>query len=142
MPHVSLITLGVDDLARSTTFYRALGWRVSSTSVEGVVAFLLGGAVPLGLFPRDALAAEANVAVAANGMNTACAFAMNLPSPAEVDEMCTRVETAGGTITAPPSVADWGGYSAYVRDPDNHLWEIVHNPGFELDSDGRVALPE
>ena len=47
---VSLITLGVADLARSETFYRALGW-VPVESPDGIVAFnLLGQA--LGLYPR------------------------------------------------------------------------------------------
>ncbi len=37
MAHVSLITLGVDDLDRATRFYTAMGWRRSHASVDGTI---------------------------------------------------------------------------------------------------------
>lgn len=140
MPHVSLITLGVSDLERSTRFYEALGWRRSPASVDGEVAFLAGGTVALGLFGRDELAADAGVELAPVGA-AAVALAMNLPSVEAVDGTFATAEAAGAAITKAPERAEWGGYSGYFSDPDGHLWEVAHNPGFPLDEDGRVALP-
>jgi uncharacterized protein len=141
VPHVSLITLGVDDLERATRFYEAWGWRRSSASVEGTVTFLRGGAVVLALFGRDALAVEAGVPAAVAGPGSV-ALAMNLGDEAAVDAALEAAVAAGGTVTRPAERADWGGYSGYVTDLDGHLWEVAHNPGFPLLDDGRVQLPD
>jgi uncharacterized protein len=137
--HVSLITLGVEDLGRATSFYTALGWAPSSASVPGVVTFLRGGTVALSLFGRDALHAEAGTALAPSP--STIALAVNLPDEAEVDAFVATAESHGATVTAPPSRTAWGGYSGYLTDPDGHLWEVAHNPGWELAADGRVDLP-
>lgn len=151
MPHVSLITLGVDDLDRATRFYEDLGWRRSSASVTGVVAFLEGGNVALGLFGREALAEDAGLTV---GLGTdgpadakvttgpAVALAMNVPEPGDVDTVLALAQRSGGRVTKPAERATWGGYSGYFVDPEGHLWEVAHNPGFPLDEDGKVTLPE
>lgn len=141
MAHVSLITLGVDDLDRATRFYVGLGWEHSSASVEDVIVFLRGGAVVLALFGRDDLAAEAGLA-AADPSGAAMALAMNVTSEDEVEETVVAAVRAGGWIARPGRRADWGGYSAYVTDPDGHLWEIAHNPMLPLDADGRITLPD
>jgi uncharacterized protein len=141
MAHVSLITLGVDDLVGATRYYEAMGWRRSTASVDGTVAFLRGGAVVLGLFGREELAAEAGVARnAASG--PAVAFAMNVATEDAVDETLAAAARAGGRITRAAQRTDWGGYSGYVEDLDGHLWEIAYNPGFGLLPDGRIVLPD
>lgn len=157
MPHVSLITLGVDDLAATAAFYEALGWHRSSASVDGVVTFLQGGNVALALFERDALAADAGLAARAaddgpsqgagssggsGASHVGVALATNLPDEAAVDALLSAAESAGGRITKPAERAEWGGYSGYFTDPDGHLWEVAHNPGFGLLADGRVRLPD
>lgn len=139
MAHVSLITLGVDDLDRATSFYTALGWSPSSASVDGFVTFLRGGTVALSLFVREALVAEAGTALAP-GPGTV-ALAVNLPDAEAVDDFVATAESHGAVITARPSHAEWGGYSGYLTDPDGHLWEVAHNPAWDLDPDGRVDLP-
>lgn len=139
MAHVSLITLGVADLARTTAFYEAIGWEPSSASVEGVVTFLRGGTVALGLYGREALGEDARVELP--GPPGAVTLAMNLPTPADVDDALATAEDAGARITKPAEPTDWGGYSGYFADPEGHLWEVAHNPGFPLDDDGRVRLP-
>jgi uncharacterized protein len=139
--HVSLITLGVADVAAATHFYQALGWDRSSASVEGTVSFLRGGAMVLALFGRDDLAADAQVPPDTEGV-PAVALAMNLASKAAVDDALDAAARAGGRITRTAHRADWGGYSGYVVDLDGHLWELAHNPGFGLRADGRVVLPD
>jgi uncharacterized protein len=139
--HVSLITLGVDDLAGATRFYEAMGWRRSSASVDDTVAFLRGGAVVLGLFGREDLAADAGVS-AGSGGGPAVAFAMNVATELAVDETLAAAARAGGRISKAAQHTDWGGYSGYFEDLDGHLWEVAYNPGFGLMPDGRVLLPD
>jgi uncharacterized protein len=139
--HISLITLAVDDLTAATRFYETMGWRRSSASVDGTVAFLRGGAVVLGLFGRDDLAADAGV-VPSSGGGPAVTLAMNVPNEPAVDETLAAAARAGGRISKPAQRTDWGGYSGYFEDLDGHLWEVAHNPGFHLMADGRVLLPD
>ncbi len=141
MAHISLITLAVGDLTAATHFYETMGWRRSSASVDGTVAFLRGGAVVLGLFGRESLAADAGVAPSSGG-GPAVALAMNVHTAQDVDETLAAAARAGGRISKPAQRTDWGGYSGYFEDLDGHLWEIAHNPGFRLMADGRVLLPD
>lgn len=141
MPHVSIVTLGVDDIGRATEFYTRLGWQRSPASVDGEVAFLTGGAVVLGLYGRQDLARDAGVPPDDAGP-ASVALAMNVDSAQAVDEFLASAESAGGRVTRPAEATEWGGYSGYLADPDGHLWEIAHNPGFGLQPDGRVTLPE
>lgn len=140
MAHVSLVTLGVDDVDAATRFYEALGWVRSSASVEGEVAFLTGGAVVLGLYGRQALADEARVEATSRGFGT-IALAMNVPSEAEVDDVLGAAAGAGARITRPAHATEWGGYSGYFADLDGHMWEVAHNPGFPVADDGTLTLP-
>jgi uncharacterized protein len=139
--HVSLITLGVEDLARASAFYEALGWHRSDASVEGTIAFLRGGAIVLALFGRGELAEEAGVDLPPAGPGPV-ALAMNVEAEATVDATLATAEAAGGRITSAARRAEWGGYSGYFCDPDGHLWEVAHNPTFRLLGDGRVVLPD
>jgi uncharacterized protein len=141
MPHISLITLGVDDLERTGRFYQELGWRRSSASVAGVVTFLRGDNIALGLFGRQDLARDAHLPSSEVEGNGAVALAMNLPDEDEVDRALHAAVRAGGRIVKPAERADWGGYSGYFTDPEGHLWEVAHNPGFPLEDDGRITLP-
>jgi predicted lactoylglutathione lyase len=140
-PRITLITLGVADLARSDAFFRSVGFERSSASVDGEVSFFRAGGVVLGLFGRDDLAADASVPADGSGFR-AFSVAMNFGSRAEVDEAFDRWVAAGAEPTAPPRPTDWGGYTSYVADPEGHLWEIAHNPGWPLSDDGRIELPD
>jgi catechol 2,3-dioxygenase-like lactoylglutathione lyase family enzyme len=136
---VGLVTLGVGDLARSLAFYRALGWRESSRSVPGDVAFFdLGGSV-LALWSRDLLAADS--ATTDSGGWGGVTLAHNAGSPAEVDAVLAEAEAAGAVIGRPGAPTEWGGYSGIFIDPDGHPWEVAHNPGWPLDDDGHVRIP-
>lgn len=140
MPHLSLVTLGVADLNRSTAFYEALGWERSPASVRGTVTFFHGAPV-LALFGQGDLAADARLPVPEGRVPGRSALAMNVPSAAEVDRRIAEAEAAGAAISKRPELTEWGGYAAYFLDPDQHLWEVAHNPFFTLLPDGRVTLP-
>lgn len=136
---VSLVTLGVRDLSRSLAFYRALGWRESSTSVDGDVAFFdLQGSV-LALWSRGELAADSTVTD--SGGWGGVTLASNVGSPAEVDDVLSEAQRAGATIGRAGAPTAWGGYSGVFLDPDGHPWEVAHNPGWPLDADGGVRIP-
>lgn len=136
---IGLVTLGVRDLARALAFYRALGWRESSRSVEGEVAFFdLGGAV-FALWDRGLLAEDS--VVADGGGWGGVTLAHNVSSPGEVDAVLAEAEKAGAIIGRPGAPTEWGGYSGIFLDPDGHPWEVAHNPGWPVDDDGHVRIP-
>ncbi|XSG82020.1 MAG: VOC family protein [Methyloligella sp. ZOD6] len=137
---ITLITLGVGDLQKSAAFFERLGWRRSVKEVEGV-AFYQCGSIALGLYPRDALADDAQVDRAGNGFE-GITIAHNTRSKAEVDAVLAEAEAAGATIVKPAEETFWGGYHGYFRDLDGHLWEVAWNPGFPLDEAGAVTLPD
>jgi predicted lactoylglutathione lyase len=137
---VSLITLGVADLSRSRAFYEALGWR--GQEVQETVFFQAGG-LALVLWGRAKLAADSGVPDRpADGSFDGIALAHNLRSREEVDALVDAAERAGATITRPPADTSYGGYAACFADPDGHVWEIAHNPGFPLAEDGTLQLPD
>ncbi|MCB0219640.1 MAG: VOC family protein [Chrysiogenetes bacterium] len=139
--YVSVITLGVEDMPRARRFYcEGLGWKASSQSNEHVTFFQVGGNV-LGLFGRAALAEDAGLPPAPKGAPST-ALAHNVGSREEVDALIETARTAGARITKEPAETFWGGYSGYFADPDGHLWEVAHNPFWELGGDGSMKLPE
>jgi uncharacterized glyoxalase superfamily protein PhnB len=70
------------------------------------------------------------------------ALAQNVRSRDEVDAIVAAAGAAGATVTRPPSETFYGGYAGVFRDPDGHVWEIAHNPGFTLADDGALVLPD
>ena len=138
-PRLSIVTLGVSNVARARAFYEALGWRPSSASQDSIVFFQLSGVV-LALFDRNNLADDATVAPAGDGFR-AVTLAHNVASEAEVDAALAHAERSGARIVKPAAKVFWGGYSGYFSDPDGHLWEVAYNPFFPFDEAGRLALP-
>ena len=135
---ISIVTFGVADLARATAFYESLGWTKSPASMPTITLFDTVGPV-FGLYEWSALADDAKVPADGSGFR-GVTLAMNLASPAEVDEVFAEWIAAGAAPVVEPHTAFWGGYSSYVADPDGHLWELVHNPYATLDPDGRLVM--
>jgi uncharacterized protein len=137
-PRLSLITLGVRDVARSRSFYEALGFRAGKASQDSVTFFDAGGVV-LALYGRAPLAEDATVEDSAPGFS-GVALAHNARSEADVDAVLAQAVAVGGKLIKPAGKVFWGGYSGYFADPDGHLWEVAYNPYFKLDAQGRVEL--
>lgn len=130
-PRISIITLGVSDLARSIHFYRdGLGLPLSSDN-DGIAFFKTRG-TQLALYPRDKLAEDVGVPPQGSGF-AGITLAHNVRSKAEVDAVLQRAEAAGAHIVKPAQDVFWGGYSGYFADPDGHLWEVAWNPYFTID---------
>jgi uncharacterized protein len=136
---LSLVTLGVADVARSRWFYEALGWRASTASQEDVAFFQLGG-IGLSLFGRAALAEDAGLPEAPGSGGVALAH--NARTRDEVDTILARARAAGAPILRPARETSWGGYAGYFADPDGHPWEVAWNPHFPLGADGSLQLPD
>lgn len=140
---ISLVTLGVSDLARSFAFYRALGWQ--GQEVEDTV-FVQAGGLAIVLWGRDKLAADVGLDAApdtaAGDRFGGIALAQNVRTRAEVDDVIDQARAAGATVTRPPADTFYGGYAGYFTDPDGHAWEIAYNPGFTLAEDGSLVLPD
>ena len=134
---VSLITLGVSDVAASRAFYERLGWR-ATLDLTDVVFFQAGGMV-VGLWGRDQLAEDSTVTD--DGGWGGITLAHDVRSPEEVERVIEEARTAGARIGREPAPTPWGGYSAIFFDPDGHPWEVAHNPGFPIAADGSIVLP-
>jgi len=124
--HLSLVTLGVRDVAASTSFYESLGWQRLGGS-EDEISFFQVGAVVVGLFGREALALDAAVPAEGSGFR-GVSLAINLATIELVDAAFASWAAVGGTVVRQPHTVFWGGYSGYVADPDGHLWELAYNP--------------
>ncbi|MGY3437341.1 MULTISPECIES: VOC family protein [unclassified Marinovum] len=130
---VSLITLGVRDIAIAAAFYEKLGWS-RAESPDGVIAFDLIGQT-LGLFPLAELARDIGVAESSLGTG-GMTLAHNLRSTAEVDDCLRLAEAAGAKVLKVPQETFWGGYHGYFADLDGHIWEVAHNPFSPLAANG------
>lgn len=133
---ISLVTLGVENLARARAFYEALGW-VAGYADDDVTFFQAGGMV-LALWGRASLARDSG-ALDASGFG-GVTLAHNVASPEEVDRVLDEAASAGATIARGGAPTDWGGYSGVFIDLDGHPWEVAHNPGWPLQPDGSVRL--
>jgi predicted lactoylglutathione lyase len=135
---LSLITLGVADLARARAFYEGLGWTTRAEPDDDVVFFQTGCMI-VALWPRDLLAED--TVVEDNGGWGGITLAYNTRSREEVDEVVAQAEAAGAKIGRPPAETFWGGYSGVFMDPDGHPWEVAHNSRWTIEDDGSVKLP-
>jgi catechol 2,3-dioxygenase-like lactoylglutathione lyase family enzyme len=136
---LSLITLGVRDLARARRFYEELGWESGAAPADDVV-FFQANCMIVALWGRGQL--EEDTAVKDTGGWGGITLAYNARSPAEVDSVLTQAEAAGATIARPGAETFWGGYSGVFVDPEGHPWEVAHNPNWTLAEDGSVRLSD
>jgi len=139
---ISLVTLGVADVRASTEFYASLGFELSPASVDGDVSFFKTAGGLLGLYGADDLRQDAQAGPAAPPTSfRGVTLAINVADRATVDEAIATAERAGAVIAKPAQATEWGGYHGYFSDPDGHLWEVAHNPGWPLDDRGLPQLP-
>jgi uncharacterized glyoxalase superfamily protein PhnB len=136
---ISLITLGVADLRRAWTFYERLGWR--GQEVEETVFFQAGG-MAIVLWGRDKVADDAGLPDSGADGFGGLVLAHNVRSAAEVDAVLAQAAKAGAVITQAARETFYGGYAGFFTDPDGHVWEIAYNPGFPLDRDGAITIPD
>jgi predicted lactoylglutathione lyase len=135
----SLVTLGVDDVARSKAFYRSLGWQ-TGVDMDDFAVLRTSGPL-IALYPLTDMSRDTGDEVP-TARERRVHLAINLGSPTEVDDAVAEFMAAGAALLRAPGAAEWGGYTSIVADPDGHAWEIAHNPGFGLDDAGNIVLPQ
>jgi catechol 2,3-dioxygenase-like lactoylglutathione lyase family enzyme len=136
--HLNVITLGVQDLQKSTAFYRdKLGWKPAASSNANISFFQLNGMM-LALYEREALADDVGIPNSALTDFPGFSLAHNVNSTAEVDDLFDQLKSNGVSIVKKPQKASWGGYSGYFSDPDGYLWEIAYNPFMHIEDDGNI----
>ncbi len=135
---LTIVGLGVDDLTTSNTFYEeTFGWKKLSSSNESISFFQLNG-ILLSLYPREKLAEDAQVNHEGSGFK-AFSLAYNTRTKEEVDEVINTLKAKGVKVVKAPEKVFWGGYSGYIADPDDNLWEIAYNPYLPLDEKGNAV---
>jgi catechol 2,3-dioxygenase-like lactoylglutathione lyase family enzyme len=134
---LTVVTLGVSDLARSRAFYEALGWTTGAAPDDDVVFFQSGGMV-FALWGRSQLAEDSGVTEGQGWGGVTLAH--NVRSQSEVDSAMSEAAAAGATITRRAGETFWGGYSGVFLDPDGYPWEVAHNPHWTIEQDGSVKL--
>ena len=143
IPRLTVITIGVSNMRASIACYEALGFARKFRATGEAVAFFDTGGPVLGLFPWDQLAQD--VTLADNPRPQAfrgTTLAWNCASTGEVDAVLDFAVAKGASLLKPAHTTDYGGYSGYFGDPDNHPWEVVVAPGIEVGDDRRVHLPD
>ena len=140
-PRISLLTLGVADLARAVRFYRD-GLGFATTYEEGgPVAFFHTGGVRLALYPFHALAEDISQGTPVPTVGSpGITIAHNVREKGQVAEVLALAEKAGGSIVKPAQDAFWGGHSGYFRDLDGHYWEVAWNPFFPIGEGGLLEI--
>lgn len=134
---VAVITFPVEDLSVSRSFYcNGLGW--SPVFDNGEVVFFQFNGFVFALWSRAAFEADIRVPVARNGHTFAVAH--NVGARDEVDSIIALARSIGATILREPETQPWGGYSGYFADPDGHVWEIAHNPAWEISPEGYTSF--
>jgi uncharacterized protein len=139
----TMVTLGVSNMRASIAFYEALGFTRKFKVTGEAVAFFETGGTAIGLFPWDQLAQDVTLPEhprpqAFRGIT----LAWNCNSPEEVDEVLDFAVSKGASLLKSAHKTDYGGYSGYFADPDNHPWEVVVAPGIDVDEDRRIRLPD
>ena len=125
-PHITIVTLGVEDLQRSIDFYQnGLGLPRKDES-ESIAFFEMTGTL-LALYPRDELAADITISPEGTGFQ-GFTLAHNVDSPEAVDQTLAEAVAAGAELVKAGQPVFWGGYSGYFKDPDGFYWEVAHNP--------------
>ena len=125
---ISLVTLGVADLARARSFYEAMGWGGAQQPDDEVCFFQAGGMV-LGLW----------TALGGHGA-PGVELAHNVRAAEDVAPLLADAERAGGSIVRPAARADWGGTSGAFADPDGYVWEVAYNPAWVIAEDGSIRI--
>jgi predicted lactoylglutathione lyase len=135
---ISIVTIGVADVARSVRFYEALGWERCSSSMDEIAWFRTADSY-LGIFGWHDLAADANLLEPTRGSFGGITLAINIESAEAVDAALDEAVAAGGTLLKPGTELPFG-YGGYFADPDGHAWEVCYNPSFPIGPDGRITI--
>jgi uncharacterized protein len=135
---ISIVTIGVEDVARSVRFYEALGWERCSSSMAEIAWFRTANTY-LGIFGWHDLAEDTQLVEPTRGSFGGITLAINVETREIVDQALDEAIAAGATLIKPGTELPFG-YGGYFADPDNHVWEVCYNPSFPIGPDGRITI--
>ncbi|WP_196599598.1 VOC family protein [Pectinatus frisingensis] len=143
MNRISIICLGVKDMAQSIRFYRdGLGFATDEKADNPKVVFFNTTGTKFELYPLKLLAEDINEKnppqIAAEFAGITLAY--NVKSEAEVHEVMELAKKAGAVIAKEPQKVFWGGYSGYFTDPNGYYWEVAYNPNWSFDENDMLVL--
>ena len=142
-PKLTVVTLGVRDVAASARFYEALGFKRKFRATADEIAFFEAGGVVLALWDWDKLSGDSVIASQPRPQTfRGTTLAWNCATPAEVDDVFAKAIAVGAKLLRRPEKTEYGGYRGYFSDPDGHAWEVVQAPGFAFTDDGRLIMPD
>ncbi len=134
---VSVITLGVSDLARSKRFYmQGFGWTPVFENEE-IVFYQMNGFV-LGTWLAKQL--DGDMQRANTPGRAPFALAHNVASREAVQPLMDQLLATGGKLLKAPAAPPHGGFAGYLADPDEHAWEIAWNPAWPISPEGYVKF--
>jgi uncharacterized glyoxalase superfamily protein PhnB len=116
-PLLNAIGIVVSDMARSLDFYRQLGFDAPDTPDEGHVTIPVPNGVRLMLDSEEEIRKFRPDWTRQSGNQLG--LAVQCDSPAEVDELYSRMIGAGHQADKAPWDAFWGQRYAQLRDPDD-----------------------
>jgi lactoylglutathione lyase len=114
----------VQDLERSLAFYVDL-LRLPLDHRSGPYAQLRTGSTRLALFEREAMGRTLGRRLRPPDAD-APGFEIGF-KVADVDAVFAELTAAGAAVEMPPTDRPWGQRTAYLRDPDGHLIELVQD---------------
>ena len=132
-----------DDLARSIAFYEAAGATQNPKfSDERTMCMVFSETIFVMLLTRERFADFTSRPIADAHATVQALLCLSADSREHVDRIIDATAAAGGSADPNPK-QDYGiMYGRSVEDPDGHIWEIAYNPGFALDRDGAVTIPD
>jgi catechol 2,3-dioxygenase-like lactoylglutathione lyase family enzyme len=134
---ISVITLGIDDLARSRRFYaEGFGWKPVFEN-QDIVFYQMNGFV-FGTWLVKAL--EGDMQRAGLARPGAFALAHNVAAPDAVQPLLDHLSKFGGRVLRAADAPPHGGVRGYIADPDDHAWEIAWNPSWPISREGFVTF--
>ena len=136
---LSIVTLGVADVAAARRFYERLGWSASSVGGDEI-AFFQAGSIVFSLYSLEEMTTDLGLESGGSGC-ASIALAYNVRQKEDVDAVLAEAEKAGAKLLKPAEEKFWGGYAGYFADPEGYAWEVAWNPAFELREDGSLRLP-
>jgi uncharacterized protein len=133
---MSVITLGIADLARSKRFYaEGFGWTPVFQN-DDIVFYQMNGFV-LGTWLKREL--EADMKQTLSSAPGPYSLAHNVTESGEVSKILDRLVQFGGKLLRAADAPPHGGLRGYVADPDGHAWEIAWNPQWPISPEGYVT---
>ena len=134
---ISVITLGVTDIARSKRFYvDGFGWK-PVLDMADIVFYQMNGLM-LGTWLASALQEDSKRLLV---VGFGCfIIAHNVKSAADVQPTLDRLVQFGGKLLRAADAPPHGGVRGYVADPDDHTWEVAFNPAWPISPEGYVTF--